>query len=297
MRIYILCAAFIAASGALAAADDPEAVYAEFHRALMRDDYEATARLSTGTERRLAQAKAKPPSMKGSAALSPNYRVVGMSIIGERAVLRLSGRGGTLTPEARMAGEIILLREGAEWKVHEMTWRPLPESEVADAPPPKPLPPLTAEQMKDPEAVYWQYHRAMMAGDMATMEGLSTESNWSKVAVSMRGKNPKDMVWVVAPSYSVTGRAVSAKRTILEARGQAGPALGGGPMSGRIVLLKQGDAWKVDDTLWSPVSAQAGTPAYPSSAPAVAVPRAKPPVSAGRGRAIGGARKAEPEED
>jgi len=165
---------------------------------------------------------------------------------------------------------------------------------VAEAPARR-VPPLPAAQLKDPEAVYAQFHRALIAGDLATLERHSTADYYSKDLASQAGRI-RDAAWLFSPSYSITGRAISDKRAVLEARGQAGPALGGGPAQGRILLLKQGDEWRVDKVGWTPVSTPASTPQPPR--PGIDTPRpierpTPPARSVGSGTAAGAPQRAQ----
>ena len=299
MRLYIVCAAFIAASGTVAAAETPEAAYAEFHRALMKDDVNAMASASTAAGGRRIKEEmfdARPTGFRLDQALSPGYRIVSKTVERDRAVLKLRAKGGTLQPDKVMAGEVVLLREAAGWKVHDMTWTPHDPGDVADAPPARPVPPLPAAQLKDPEAVYAQFHRALIAGDLATLERHSTADYYSKDLASQAGRI-RDAAWLFSPLYSVTGRMLSERRAVLEARGQAGPALGGGPTQGRIVLLKQGDEWRVDKVGWTVVQTEVSGPAQPPR-PGIDTPmpvtrKAPPPRSAGSGSAAGAPQQAQ----
>jgi len=285
-------------SGTAAAEENPEAAYAEFHRALMKDDFQAMAGLSTneGGRRMKAQMSgAKPPEAKAAQAISPAYRVVSKTVERDRAVLKLRAKGGTLQPDKVMAGEVVLLREAAGWKVDDMSWTPGDPGGVAESPARR-VPPLPAAQLKDPEAVYAQFHRALIAGDLATLERHSTADYYSKDLASQAGRI-RDAAWLFSPLYSVTGRMLSERRAVLEARGQAGPALGGGPTQGRIVLLKQGDEWRVDKVGWTVVQTEVSGPAQPSR-PGIDTPmpvRSRPPParSAGSGAAAGAPQQAQ----
>lgn len=297
MRVYLVCAAFIAASGTAVAADEPEAVYAQFHSALLRDDFDTMASLSTNEGgRRAKAAQGKQPEFKGAAALAPAYRVLERKIAGERAVLKLSGRGGSYAPHAYMAGEVILLKEGAHWKVHDMTWRP------TDNPPPPPrpaaaaIPAPTAAQLGDAETVYSLYHRALMEGDVALLERLSTAQHRRKTLDTPKQREQlesRQVSWLVSPFYTVAGKAAGASRTVISAKGTAGPALGGGPLEGKIVLVKDDGEWKVDDTSWAP--AASAQPRPDMGTVGIVRPTAKPPVvvEGGRGRAAGAGQKAQ----
>ena len=292
MRLYIVCAAFIAASGTAAAAETPETAYAEFHRALMKDDVNAMASASTaagGHRIKEQMFDARPTGFRLDQMLSPGYRIVGKTVERDRAVLKLRAKGGTLQPDRVMSGQVVLLKGAGGWKVDDMNWTPDDTGGVAEAPARR-VPPLPAAQLKDPEAVYAQFHRALIAGDLATLERHSTADYYSKDLASQAGRI-RDAAWLFSPSYSITGRAVGDKRAVLDARGQAGPALGGGPAQGRILLLKQGDEWRVDKVGWTPVSPQASTPQQPPR-PGIDTPMpierpTPPPRSAGSGTAAG----------
>ena len=298
MRLYIVCAAFIAASGTVAAAETPEAAYAEFHRALMKDDVNAMASASTaagGHRIKEEMFDARPTGFRLDQALSPGYRIVSKTVERDRAVLKLRATGGTLQPDRVMSGQVVLLKGAGGWKVDDMSWTPGDPGGVAESPARR-VPPLPAAQLKDPEAVYAQFHRALIAGDLATLERHSTADYYSKDLASQAGRI-RDAAWLFSPLYSVTGRMLSERRAVLEARGQAGPALGGGPTQGRIVLLKQGDEWRVDKVGWTVVQTEVSTPAQPPR-PGIDTPmpvRSRPPPAraAGSGAAAGAPQQAQ----
>ena len=102
--------------------DEPEAVYAKFHRAGLMANYEAMLKYGTA-----AKAKEMAPMapeerkrlLEVLARLLPRrYAVVEKTVEegGARARLRLRG-----APEA-VSGTITLVKEKGEWKVDEANW-------------------------------------------------------------------------------------------------------------------------------------------------------------------------------
>ena len=94
--------------------DEPEAVYAKFHRAGLVADYDAMLKYGIA-----AKAKERKEFLQVLARLLPRHYSVVEKIVeegGTRALLRLRG-----APEA-VSGAITLVKEKGEWKVDEANW-------------------------------------------------------------------------------------------------------------------------------------------------------------------------------
>ena len=87
---------------------------------------------------------------------------------------------------------------------------------------------------------------------------------------------------ILPPSYSVTGKAVGANRAVLQLRGRSGPAYGGIELQGRIVLIREDGAWKVEEPAWLPAS----YPAPQGPPPQLVSPGTPSVVPATPGRAV-----------
>ncbi len=128
-RILVLLAA-LALSLPLFAADEPEAVYAKYHRAIASRDVEAMMRYTTDEHR--AEIGALSPaerieSMKMIGSIMPaSYKVIAKSVYPESNIARVyvsgmaksavQGKPGTLY------GVVRLVRQHGEWKVESVQW-------------------------------------------------------------------------------------------------------------------------------------------------------------------------------
>ena len=134
---HVLAAAMLCAH-ALACAQEPEAVYAKFHRAVVAGDFNEMVK--HGSAKQVAETKAMPAAARPAALelvrrLMPNtYSVAGKRFeTGERMTLRLVSQtaGGIAT------GMALMLMERGEWKVDEVNWNSGPAARsvsVAPAP-------------------------------------------------------------------------------------------------------------------------------------------------------------------
>lgn len=140
--------------------------------------------------------------------------------------------------------------------------------------------PLAAPAQEDPESVYAKFHRSLHAGDLATMVRYGSEPGASE----MRKTPPEQvkgmlelMKKLIPPSYTVVGREISpdGSRATLRATGRGASLFGGKEETqyGRILLLKQGGEWKVDQSNWD------GTPHAAAAKPLAPVPAAAPAAS------------------
>jgi hypothetical protein len=127
----LLAAALLAALPlAASAADDPEAVYAKFHRAGLTANFDGM--LKYGTAEKGASLASMPAPMRREMLdmlahmLPKTYSVAGKTIApdGKHATLRVTAeqksRPGDQPSPA--AGRITLVKEGGVWKVDEANW-------------------------------------------------------------------------------------------------------------------------------------------------------------------------------
>jgi hypothetical protein len=123
LRAFAVAGALVATSAF--AAEEPEAVYARFHRAVLAGDFSEMTK--HGTAAKAAEAAAMPAAVRQASLelvrrlLPKSYSVAGKRVDpgGERMTLRLvsqAGSGGIAT------GTATLLREKGEWKVDEVNW-------------------------------------------------------------------------------------------------------------------------------------------------------------------------------
>jgi hypothetical protein len=132
----------------------------------------------------------------------------------------------------------------------------------------------------DPVAVYAEFHRAALRGDARAMARLSTAAQQARMNRSQQPEEEARRLSELLPrSYHITGRAIGAKRAVLNLRGLAGPALEGAEIDGKIILVRQeGGTWKVEEPAWSAGAAAYGRPAKPQpGAPAAAANVDGPP--------------------
>ena len=109
---------------------------------------------------------------------------------------------------------------------------------------------------EDPEAVYRRFHAAMVAGDLDAMMRDMPAARHREMA-QMPEKDRKtvaNMFMAIMPkAITITETTVAADgaSAALEARGE-GDSLGGGTeeMTGRIHMIIEHGAWKIDTSNW-----------------------------------------------
>lgn len=134
MKIATFCsiaaAAVLLAPCASPAAEEPELVYAKFHRAVAAANLEEMVRYGPAARRdELASMSAaqKDAVLKMASSMMPRAFTVRSKVVnpgGRSARLVLSGTGENRLngrPET-LYGEITLVMEGGEWKVDETSW-------------------------------------------------------------------------------------------------------------------------------------------------------------------------------
>ena len=128
--IAALAALALLAPRAASAAEEPEAVYAKFHRAVAARNLEEMLRYGPQARRdELASMSAaqKDAMLKMASTMMPRAFKVRSKLVnsgGRTARLVLSGTGENLLngrPET-LYGEIAMVMEGGEWKVNESSW-------------------------------------------------------------------------------------------------------------------------------------------------------------------------------
>jgi hypothetical protein len=152
MRFAAALAAALIALLPLAAPaqQDPESVYARFHRSLHAGDLATMIRY--GSEPGASELRKTPPDQaKGMLELMKklvpqSYTIVGkdLSPDGSRATLRATGRGASLFGDKQETqyGTIKMVKQGGEWKVDESSWDGKPHA--AGAKPAAPAPAAAA---------------------------------------------------------------------------------------------------------------------------------------------------------
>ena len=123
MRFLFLAASVLFVSAAFAA-DEPEAVFAKYHRAMMNADIATVLRLSTEAQRARMKididwedrAKALPYVMPSA------YTVTGRAAGATRAILNIDATGGAFFSTApdkpgKSRAKVTLLREEGEWRI------------------------------------------------------------------------------------------------------------------------------------------------------------------------------------
>ena len=123
-------ALILLAPGAAFAAEEPEAVYAKFHRAAVSGNLDELIRHGPQTrhaEMTSMSAAQKDATLKMAALLLPRaftLRSKTVSPDGRSARLIVSGPGENLLDGKRetLYGQIRMVMEGSEWKVDESNW-------------------------------------------------------------------------------------------------------------------------------------------------------------------------------
>ena len=155
---FFFAALALAAALPLAAAEEPEAVYAKFHRALVNEDLEEM--LQHGTDAQRAElagmsAAQKKASLKMMAMLMPHsyaLRSKNVNPDGQGARLHLTGMGKPLIgakPEALYGTAQMVLQRGA-WKVASVEWNNRDPGVPAQAAPARPAPAAAATPAAKP---------------------------------------------------------------------------------------------------------------------------------------------------
>ena len=143
---FFFAALALAAALPLGAAEEPEAVYLKFHRAILNGDVEEV--LHYGAEAQRAEISAMPASQRGAtlkmmAVLMPRAFVLRAKNInpdGKSARLQLTGAGKPLVgdkPET-LYGTARMVMEGSQWKVAGVDWSNQDPGGAAQAAPAKP---------------------------------------------------------------------------------------------------------------------------------------------------------------
>lgn len=156
----IAAAVFLLAPCAATAADEPEVVYAKFHRAAISGNLEELGRLGPAA-RRAEQATMsdaqKSAVLKMAASMMPRAFVVRSKQVNQAtrsARLVVAGTGENLLngkPET-LYGEITLVLEGGEWKVDESSWSNEPPAMAPAAARPAAAPAAAAKAPVKPAA-------------------------------------------------------------------------------------------------------------------------------------------------
>jgi hypothetical protein len=118
IRSLVLALGIVAAPAL--AQNQPESVYASFHRAGLAGDYDGMLKYGSAAHANdLPAAERKRLLRVLARVLPPKYAVVEKTVDegGKRAVLRLRG-----TPPQAVLGTITLVKEKGEWKVDEANW-------------------------------------------------------------------------------------------------------------------------------------------------------------------------------
>ena len=152
-RICFMCLTLLLPATAIAA-EEPEAVYAKFHRAVVAGDLEEMLRYATDAQRNelaAMSAAQKTASVKMIAALMPRSYVLKDKSINpdsQGARLVLSGAGPVMLgdkPET-LYGTIKMVMQRGDWKVGESSWSNA--TPVMSKPAPKPAAPAAAAAPK-----------------------------------------------------------------------------------------------------------------------------------------------------
>ena len=116
-----LLAAFLVATAALAA-EEPEAVYAKFHKAGVEANFDEMRKWGSAAgaaEIAAMPAAQRQEALKFLAGLLPKaYTIDSKSVSASRATLRVSSK----QPQGTVYGVVTLIKEGGEWKVEEEKW-------------------------------------------------------------------------------------------------------------------------------------------------------------------------------
>ena len=130
MRALPILAFVFALMPAIAvAADDAEAVYAKFHRAIANGNIADMNRFGTpGGGEQLAQmpaAQRKQVLDMMKSLMPKRYKIVDkqVSADGSQLRMRMSGTGSLFGGEGSVhEGTVVMLKQGGEWKVDDVKW-------------------------------------------------------------------------------------------------------------------------------------------------------------------------------
>ena len=122
--------------------------------------------------------------------------------------------------------------------------------------------PAPAAAQEEPEAVYGKYHQALRAGDLEAAKKYATAAG------------RKQIKSILPQSYDVWNKDPGAggKSVTLRATGKATNLPGEKPqtVSGVILLLKEGNSWKVEKADWQGANQPGLPPPESAKAPAIA---------------------------
>ena len=140
------------------AAEEPETVYARFHRALHAGNVADLQRY--GTPAGGAELAAAPPAQRKAMLefmgklIPKDYSVAGKEISpdGNTATLRVTARGDatSLGGTGTIYGSVVMLKQGGEWKVDKSNWGEPPHAGKASAPKPQAAAPAPKPQAVAP---------------------------------------------------------------------------------------------------------------------------------------------------
>ena len=146
MKSALLAFALVLQAIPSLAADEPDAVYAKFHRAIAAGDLDEMLRYATDAQRNEIAAMSpaqKAAQIKMLSALMPRaYELRSKSVNpgGQGARLIVSGQGPALVggkPET-LYGTIRMVMQGGDWKVGEVNWSNSQPPGLQAAPKPAP---------------------------------------------------------------------------------------------------------------------------------------------------------------
>ena len=157
MRPFIAAILFLAALPAFAA-DEPEAVYAKYHRAAASGDLNEMMRYVPEAQRmemvrmsaaerdaaaKMAIASAPRAFVLRNKTLAPDGRTARLVVMGDSTS---AGRDTTET----LYGSIRLVMEGTEWKVADEAWSNAPPASLQAAPAQRAVPASAAQKVSAP---------------------------------------------------------------------------------------------------------------------------------------------------
>jgi hypothetical protein len=139
---FLSLAALAAAPAPALAADEPDAVYAKYHRAAVTRDLNEMLLYASAAQRNELSglsAAQKDASMKMLEATMPRAFVLkGKTVApdGKRARLLVSGPGGSVLDDKpeMLYGTITMVSEQGEWKVAASNWTNIPPAQPPSAP-------------------------------------------------------------------------------------------------------------------------------------------------------------------
>jgi len=141
-------AAFLFLAALPAAAEEPDATYAKYHRAAVSGDLKEVLEHASAQQRReitgLSPAQ-REATVKMIASTMPRaFRLLNKTVApgGGSAVLLLSGPGGSVLDDKAetLYGDVRLVREGGDWKVATTSWSNEPPANMRSAAIPRNVP-------------------------------------------------------------------------------------------------------------------------------------------------------------